>query len=218
MTSSASTDHQRFVEHIPAHLNSELPAADAAWMQAQAAAHPEWLQDVQWADQLRHTLRAEAAAEPLADGWAQLQARLHTAPATPHRAPPAPAAPSAWQRWWRDATGWLAQPAGALATVLIVGQASWIAWQATAPAPADLAWRGTTAEALAEAPARIAFTLAANAPPTVLQAVLADQPQWHLSLTGPGAWVLEVPAADAAAALARLQAHPDAITGAAVQR
>ena len=113
--------------------------------------------------------------------------------------------------------GWLAQPAGALATVLIVGQAGWIAWQARTPEPADLSWRGTDAALLAEAPARLAFTVADTAAVPVLQAVLSGQPQWRLSASGAGTWLLEVPAADAALALGRLQAHPGAIAAAAVQ-
>jgi len=221
---------RRFADLLPDYLSGALPPADAAWVVAHVARHPASAQEVRWLRQMRAELRDEAAREPLQAGLEQLRARMRQAPsgaaaaqtavrpAGPGRVPGAaagpapavapPARPSRTRPRWAL---WFAQPAGALATLVIVAQAGWIAWRDTHP-PADLAWRGAGVEALQEAPppatVRIALRLRAGAQAETLPALLAGHPGHRLVLEAPDRWVLEVPAADAVAALQAARAHP----------
>lgn len=210
---------RRFADLLPDYLSGVLPPADAAWVVAHVARHPASAQEVRWLRQMRADLREEAAQEPLQAGLEQLRARMRQAPpgvaAMEGMARPAPAAPP---RAAPRRPRWFAQPAGALATLVIVAQAGWIAWRETSP-PAELAWRGAGVEALREAPppaavppvavASIALRLRPGAKADTLATLLAGHPGRRLVLQSSGQWVLEVPAAgDAAAALQAARAHP----------
>lgn len=141
-------DRERFFELLPFYVNGSLPPADAAFVQAQLAAHPELVAQADFQRQVQATVRASAEAPlrsvPADVGYARIAGRI---------------AAQARPPWWRQLFGGAA-PSGwrlaqGLAMGLLVGVGGVLVWQQQAP---DISPVRSTARGLADGPLlRVSF-------------------------------------------------------------
>jgi hypothetical protein len=154
---------------------------------------------------LQHALQAELVQIDPEAGLAQLHVRLRADAAH------APAAP-AGRSWRAGLRQWFTRWPSALASLVIVLQAGLLAWQfhpTDMPQNPDLTWRSTGLDALGPAPMQLQVRFAPQATVQAITALLGDvQSQAIAGPDASGQWTLAVPAAQAAAALARLRASP----------
>lgn len=120
-------ERERFFELLPFYVNGSLPSNDAAFVQAQLAAHPELVAQADFQRQVQASVRASAEAPlrgvPADVGYAHIAARI---------------AAQARPPWWRQLLlgngapqGW--RVAQGLAMGLLVGVGSVLVWQQQVP-------------------------------------------------------------------------------------
>lgn len=141
-------ERERFFELLPFYVNGSLPPADAAFVQAQLATHPELMAQADFQRQVQASVRASAEAPlrgvPADVGYARIAARV---------------AADARPPWWRQLLG-SAAPQGwrvaqGLAMGLLVGVGSMLVWQQQLPETSPVR---STARGLADGPLlRVSF-------------------------------------------------------------
>ena len=221
----SSQEQERFDSELPAWLAGQLSDDDAAWMEDMQAKHKTLALQALWLRDARAVIRDEAASQNTDAAWGLLEKRLQAdsfaQPASPRPSKVVDAREpkvARWLQWLLGHPGW-ANAAAAMAVVLVVGQAAWIATgsgtgQPVAEVDADTpAWRSLDFEDLQASGVRIQVRLKAQSLGSDLAAIArdlsADAPAAWLAQAD-GSWLLQIGPknADAQVLLGKLRAHP----------
>lgn len=122
----------RFENDLPAWLAGQLNDSDASWMEVMQTRHKALALQALWLRDARAVIREDAEAQNTDAAFALLEKRIQADRPVPVSESPrklsAAAEPkvAGWLRWLLGHPGW-ANAAAALAVVLVVGQATWIA-------------------------------------------------------------------------------------------
>lgn len=221
----SSQEQERFDSELPAWLAGQLSDDDAAWMEDMQPKHKTLALQALWLRDARAVIRDEAASQNTDAAWGLLEKRLQAdsfaQPASPRPSKVIAAREpkvARWLQWLLGHPGW-ANAAAAMAVVLVVGQAAWIATgadtgQPVAEVDADTtAWRSLNFEDLQASGVRIQVRLKAQSLGTDLAAIArdlsADAPVAWLAQAD-GSWLLQIGPqyADTQVLLGKLRAHP----------
>lgn len=221
----SSQEQERFDSELPAWLAGQLSDDSAAWMEDMQAKHKTLALQALWLRDARAAIRDEAASQNTDAAWALLEKRIQAdsfvQPVSPRPSKEAAAREpkvARWLQWLLGHPGW-ANAAAAMAVVLVVGQAAWIAagpgsGQPVVEADADTpAWRSLDLDDLQASGVRIQLRLKAQSLSTDLATIARDlsadvSAAWLAQADG--SWLLQLGGknADAQVLLAKLKAHP----------